>query len=71
MCCSTDGPELPAEIVLEPAPIRGYIAAELEVIMEDEYFRYLAESAMQPYGTLTVGRADRLGELMANVIDTS
>jgi Nucleotidyl transferase AbiEii toxin, Type IV TA system len=57
--------ELTSELAQEPAAVRAYIATELKAIMEDEHFRYLAESAMQPYGALGGERADRLVELTA------
>ena len=45
--------------------MREYIATDLRAIAADEYFRYLAESAMQPYGAQSGERADRLVELTA------
>lgn len=64
-------PELQAEISQQPAPIRTYIAEELNAIQENNYFMYLAESAMHPYGTLGHERATRLRRLTIDLIKTA
>jgi len=61
-------PELTSELAQEPAALRAFVAAELGKIVTDVYFRYLVESAMQPYGSRAGNRADRLAELAATLI---
>ncbi len=63
-------PELANETAQEPQAIRQYIAAELAAVMNDPYFRYLAESATQPYGVLGPDRANRLIEQTTKLIET-
>lgn len=63
-------PELSDETAQEPQAIREYIAAELAAVMKDPYFRYLAESATQPYGELGPDRASRLIEQTTKLIET-
>ncbi len=63
-------PELSSETAREPQAMRRYIAAELAAVMKDPYFRYLAESAMHPYGELGPDRANRLIEQTTKLIET-
>jgi hypothetical protein len=60
-------PELTSELAQEPSAVQVYVAAELKTVMADDYFQYLTESAMQPYGALGGARADRLVELTATL----
>lgn len=63
-------PELADETAQEPQAIRNYIAAELAAVVKGRNFRYLAESAMHPYGELRPDRANRLIEQTTRLIKT-
>jgi hypothetical protein len=64
-------PELTEEVEAETLELRRYIAVELTAVIEDEYFPYLAESAMHGYGQLAVARAERLRREIETLISAN